>query len=217
MNSHSKRAYHSETRDAQAAQTKSNIIEAAKTLFQNEGFDKVTINRIAQVAQVSTPTVYALFKSKRGVLQALIDEALPPSQFSSLVEGSMNEKSPKKRLGLTAKLARQMYDAEKSLMDILRSASVVSSEFKELEQERELRRYERQADFVKMMKKDKSLANGLTLEKARDILWTLTGRDLYRMLVVERGWSSEEYEKWLAGMLIRSLLELENKGTHHEF
>ncbi|QLH35954.1 MAG: hypothetical protein HWD61_07270 [Parachlamydiaceae bacterium] len=32
----------------------------------------------------------------------------------------------------------------------------------------------------------KVLAQGLTLQKAREILWTLTGRDLYRMLVIEK-------------------------------
>ena len=91
-------------------------------------------------------------------------------------------------------------------MDILRGASVVAPEFKELEQEREKRRYERQGEYVKKLMKEKCLAKGLTLQKARDILWALTGRDMYRMLVVERMWTSDEYEKWLAQMLIDSLL-----------
>ncbi len=57
------------------------------------------------------------------------------------------------------------------------------------------------------MMKEKILAKGLTLQKARDILWTLTGRDMYRMLVIERGWTSDEYEKWLAQILVKSLLD----------
>ena len=120
-----KRIYNSETRDAQAAQTRSHILKAAKKLFQTEGFDRVTINKLAKAAEVSMPTIYAIFKSKRGVLQSLIDDALPPEQFAALVEDSMQEKSPKKRLSITAKIARQIYDAERELMDILRGASVV--------------------------------------------------------------------------------------------
>jgi AcrR family transcriptional regulator len=203
-----KRIYKSETRDNQAANTKSRILEAAKKLFHSEGFDQVTINEIAKAAEVSMPTVYALFKSKRGVLQSLIDDALPPQRFEVLVGDSMREKSPKKRLGITAKLARQIYDAERGVMDILRSAAVLSPEFKELEQEREQRRYERQGEYVKKLMDDHFLAKGLTLSRARDILWALTGRDLYRMFVIERGWSSDEYEEWLAQLLISSLLEL---------
>src|SRR5262249_27871230 len=150
------------------------ILKAAKKLFQIEGFDRVTINKLAQAAEVSMPTIYAIFKSKRGVLQSLIDEALPPEQFEALVADSMQEKSASKRLSITAKLARQIYDAEKELMDILRGASVVAPEFRELEQERERRRYERQGEYVKKMMKEKCLVKGLTLQKARDILWTLT-------------------------------------------
>jgi hypothetical protein len=54
--------------------------------------------------------------------------------------------------------------------------------------------------------RDKALVKGLTTQKARDILWSLTGRDMYRMLVIERAWSSDEYEKWLEKVLVESLL-----------
>ena len=51
-----------------------------------------------------------------------------------------------------------------------------------------------------------SLANGLEVSKARDILWAFTGRDMYRMFVVEQGWSSDEYETWLAQLLVKTLM-----------
>ncbi len=208
MGQEKKRAYNSETRDAQAAKTKTSILEAAKKLFQSEGFDQMTISKIAKAADVSMPTVYALFKSKRGVLQSLIDAALPPDQFSSLVDDSMQEKSPKKRLSITAKIARQIYDAERELVDILRGVSLVGPEFRELEQEREKRRYERQGEYAKKLMNENHLAKGLTLENARDILWALTGRDIYRMLVVDRGWTPDDYEKWLSQLLVNSLLDM---------
>jgi len=207
MTQQKKRIYSSETRNAQASRTKERILEAAKELFRIEGFDRVTIGKLAKTAEVSMPTIYALFKSKRGVLQSLIDEALPPNQFWALVEEVSKEKSPKARLGISAKMARQIYDAEGELMDILRGASVVAPELKELEQEREKRRYERQGESIRTMMKEKSLAKGLSLTKARDILWALTGRDMYRMFVIDRGWTSDEYEKWLAQLLIKSLLD----------
>ena len=197
-----KRTYNSEARDTQALKTRKQILKSAKKLFQAQGFDQVTISKIAESAEVATPTVYAIFKSKRGLLQALIDDALPQEEFIALVDHSMTEKSPEKRLAITAKLSRQIYDAEKELMDILRGASVVSPEFKELEQEREKRRYDRQKDYVKSLPINKSL----TIQQARDIVWTLTGRDLYRMFVIERGWTSDAYEKWLTNTLIKSLL-----------
>lgn len=194
-----KRSYSSATRETQAAETRNSILKAAKRLFQIEGFDQVTIQKLAKAAHVSMPTIYALFKSKRGLLHCLIDEALPSAQFEALVALSMQEKSPLKRLRITAKLARQIYDAERGLIDLMRGASVVAPEFKELEQERERRRHRRQREFVKQM------TLGVPLKKARDILWTLTGRDLYRLLVIERGWTSAAYEKWLAQLLVKAL------------
>lgn len=120
-----------------------------------------------------------------------------PILIEALVEGSIIEKSPKKRLNISAKIARQIYDAERSQMSVFRGAAVLAPEFRELEKEREMRRYERQKVTVHAMVKENSLMEGLDPPKARDILWALTGRDLYRMFVIEQRWSSDEYEKWL--------------------
>lgn len=94
-------------------------------------------------------------------------------------------------------------------MDIFRGAAVLAPEFKELEKEKEMRRYNRQEVTIKAMAREKSLAKGFSLTKARDILWAFTGRDIYRMFVVELGWTSDEYGKWLAQFLINALMEKE--------
>ena len=57
------------------------------------------------------------------------------------------------------------------------------------------------------MVEEKSLMKGLSFAQARDIFWALTGRDVYRMLVIERGWTSDQYEKWLSQMLVNALLD----------
>lgn len=201
-----KRNYNSENRQAQAMKTRTRILVAAKKLFQSEGFEGVTIEKLAQLSEVSTPTIYGLFQSKRGVLRALMDDALPADQFEALVKESKQEKSPKARLAISAKIARYMYDAERAQMDVFRGASVLAPEFKELENERERRRYMRQEETIKAMVKEKSLAHGLSESQARDILWAFTGRDMYRMFVIEQGWTSDEYEIWLAQLLVKTLI-----------
>ena len=202
-----KRPYKSATRNIQAAETKARILASAKNLFELEGFEHVTIEKIAHGANVSIPTIYALFQSKRGLLRALMDEALPSDQFHTLVEMSLKEKSPKERLGISAKIARQMYDAERMQMSVFRGAALLAPEFKELEKEREMRRYNRQEVTIKAMVKENSLAKGLNATQARDILWAFTGRDMYRMFVVEQGWTPDEYEKWLTQLLVSTLMD----------
>lgn len=202
-----KRIYKSDTREASAAQTRLRILEAAKMLFISDGFECVTIEKLAQKAEVSAPTIYALFQSKRGILRALMDEALPTDQREELVEQNKQEKDPKKRLAIAAKIARQMYDAESTLAGLFQGASLLAPEFKELEKERELRRYERQEAAVKALMQEGFLQKGLSMSKARDISWAFTGRDFYRMLVIEQGWSSDEYENWLAELLVKILIQ----------
>lgn len=201
-----KRPYNSLARNKQAAETRERILTAAKNLFKLEGFECVTIEKIARIANVSIPTIYSLFQSKLGVLRALIDEAFPPNQFDALVQKSKQEKSPDRRLRISAKIGRQIYDAERAQMEIFRGAAVLSPELKELEKEREMRRYRRQEITIQAMAREKSLAKCLKIDEARQILWALTGRDLYRLLVIEQGWTSKKYEKWIAQLLIKALV-----------
>lgn len=202
-----KRAYNSENRQAQALQTRNRILMKAKDLFAKEGFEGVTIDELAQNANVSTPTVYALFGSKRGILRSLMDEALPPEQYQALIDEALSTHDPRKVLLMGAKIARLMYDAEKTQMDFLRGASVISPEFKDLEHEREERRYHRLEPAIKII--EKALKPGLKREKARDIFWAFTGRDMYRLFVIERRWSSDDYEAWLGEHMMKSILKPE--------
>lgn len=205
MSSH-KREYQSKKRNDQALQTRARILAAAKELFQTEGFELVTIEKVARSSGVSAPTVYAIFQSKRGILRAIMDEALPSIEREEILKAAKEEKSARKWPVYAAKIARQLYDAERAQMDIFKSAPFLSPEFKEVEKEREMRRYERQEESVREMAAENCLLKGLSITKARDILWAFTGRDLYRMLVVEQGWDSDEYERWLAQLLVKILI-----------
>jgi AcrR family transcriptional regulator len=202
-----KRPYNSGNRKAQATQTKGRILDMARDLFCTNGFEGVTVQALAQQAGVSEPLIYGLFQSKRGILRALMDEALPQEHYNVLIAQACEGKNYKKRLQVTAKICRLMYEAEKTQMDLLRTASAIAPEFKELEREREERRYKRQAESMEALYNDKVVKRELNLTQARDILWVLTGRDLYRLLVIDRGWCEDAYEAWLGNLLVISLLE----------
>lgn len=202
-----KRTYNTQSRQAQARANQERILASAKELFEVQGFDKVTIEQIAAHAQVSAPTIYALFKSKIGILKAVLDTALSTQQHAALVERGKFEKTPAKRIATAAIIARQLYDAERKQLGAFQDVSILDPVFKKLEVQRESRRYKRLQEAVENLAKENALAPGLDHKKAHDIMWAFTGRDLYRMLVIERGWSSQEYEEWLANLLARMILK----------
>ena len=171
----------------------------------------MTIEGIARRAEVSAPSVYAIFKSKTGILIELLDESAFGSEYEEAVRKALSANDPEARLRLAAPIARQIHDALSATFDLLRGAGVVAPELAKLEQQRERLRYERQERMIVSLREAGRLRTDLDYTTARDIFWMLTSRDIYRMLVRERGWSSQKYQDWLADTLVRSLLSPERK------
>ena len=46
---------------------------------------------------------------------------------------------------------------------------------------------------------------GLTPQRAADVLFVLLGPDLYRTLVIERGWTSEEWARLVERSILREI------------
>ena len=70
-----KRAYSVNTRLRQAQDTRFRITAAAAELLVSVGYDAMTIDSIAERAEVSSQTVYAAFRSKAGILAELLDKS----------------------------------------------------------------------------------------------------------------------------------------------
>jgi len=166
----------------------------------------MTIEAIARRAEVSAQSVYAIFKSKTGILIELLDESTFGPEYEEAVRKALSADDPETRLRLAAPIARQIHDAQSATFDLLRGAGVVAPELAKLEQQRECLRYERQQRMIVSLRDAGRLRADLDYTTARDIFWMLTSRDIYRMLVRERGWSSQKYQNWLADTLVRSLL-----------
>jgi AcrR family transcriptional regulator len=201
-----KRPYRSLVRERQAGDTRHRIVEATRQLLQREGYAGMTIEAIARRAQVSAQSVYAIFKSKTGILTELLDQSTLGPDYEDAVRRALSANDPETRLRLAAPIARQIHDAQSATFDLLRGAGVVAPELAKLELQRESLRYERQERMIMSLRAAGRLRPELNDATARDIFWALTGRDVYRMLVRERDWSSQKYQDWLADILVSSLL-----------
>lgn len=203
-----KRPYKSLARERQAGDTRRRIVEATRQLLHRRGYAGMTIEAIARRAEVSAQSVYAIFKSKTGILRELLDQAAFGPDYESAVQRALSARDPVVRLRLAAPIARGIHESQSATLDLLRGAGVVAPELAKLDREKEGRRYERQEGTIALLRDSGKLRAGLDYTTARDIFWTLTGRDLYHMLVHERGWSSQKYQEWLADTLVSSLVAI---------
>jgi len=63
-----------ERKEKEKAEMRTQILEAAMNLFLREGFDKVTLRRIASEIQYSPATIYLYFRDKSDIIFALHTE-----------------------------------------------------------------------------------------------------------------------------------------------
>lgn len=198
----SKRRYNSSSRRAQAEALRERVLEVSRELFSKRGFDGVKIDDIAQRAGVASPTIYAAFKSKAGILKAIVSSTFFDAAYEALAKRIASERDPLELMRLTAAVSRGIYDRERAEIGILRGASAVSRDLQRVEKKFEQVRYDLQGARAELFVEKFSHAAKLGTDRVRDVMWMLTGRDHYRMLVLERGWSSDEYETWVASALI---------------
>src|ERR1700704_2130995 len=168
-----KRSYKSPLRQRQASDTRRRIVQATWQLLRSEGYDGMTVEAIARRAEVSAQSVYAIFKSKTGILIELLDQAAFGADYDDAVQKALSASDPEMRLRLAAPLARQIHDAQSATFDLLRGAGVVAPELAKLEQQRESLRYERQEKMIISLRRAERLQPGIDDATARDIFWML--------------------------------------------
>lgn len=203
------RTYRSDLRQRQADETRRKIADTARRLFVSVGFDGTTIDAIAREAGVAAQTVYSTFGSKRGILVELMERSILGPGTEEAIRQVMAAPDPVARLRLIPRVARQVYDARRAELELLQGAGVIAPELAALARELECQRFEAQHQHITMLAEAGRLRAGLDVPAARDILWALTAWELYRSLVQERGWSSDQYETWLGDLLVTALVAAE--------
>ena len=202
-----RRSYSSAARTEAAGDRRARILASAKELFCQRGIDAVTIAEIADKSGVAGSTVYAIFKSKEGILRELMEQSLFGDRFQSARQSLAGIKDPVEAIARTSRVARAIYESESSDLGLLRNVSGFSPALRKIEEEFEKTRFGMQEERLRRLFKAGKAKRGIGLDEARRILWMYTSRDVYRLLVHEGGWTSDRYESWLGETLLEALVE----------
>lgn len=202
-----KRTYSSPARTEAADETRARILDSARDLFGRRGIDAVTIAEIAGKSDVASSTVYAIFKSKEGILRGLMEQSLFGGRFQSAQKILAGISDPVRMIALTSHVSRAIYESESRDLGLLRSVSGFSPALRKIEQELERTRYKMQEKRLRQLFAAGRAKRSISFEEARRIMWMYTSREVYRMLVIEGGWTPDRYQAWLSQTLLAALVE----------
>lgn len=201
-----KRAYSSPARQHQAEATRKRIADAAAELLTQSGYAGMTIAGLARKAGVAQQTVYAIFGSKRGILGELFRRVVNTVVTTDVMERVRVTTDPLEVLRVVAHINRRLHEEKNVAFAAVRGSAMVSPDLADLEKEIEQMRYEKQAPLIAKLRDGNRLRSDVSDSALRDMLWSLTSPELYRLLVQERAWQPEDYEAWLISLLTHSLL-----------
>ena len=197
------------TRLARAA-----VVSAARDLFLERGFGATTMEAISDAADVPPATVYRLFASKIGILKAMLDVSIVGDDEDvavtdrAEVRSMLAEEDASAQLEGFVRIALEINGRAAPVYRILESAAASDPEAGPLLDELTRQRTQGQRIIARSLARRGALRAGLRERDAADLIHALMSPELYRLLVVDRGWKVERYEGWLNETLRSQLLPL---------
>ena len=209
-----KRSYDSSLRRERAEATRLAIVDAAGRLFAERGYAATSIEDVAGAAAVGRATVF----NSVGGKPELLKEA-----YRLAVRGPANANTPLGQQARSRKISAEA-DAHKllagyagvmvevgrrlaPLYEAVRAAAHADPEARELWHVITEERRTAATGLVRRLAERNALLDGLDRQSASDILWVLNDPGLYRLLVMERGWTEGRFRTWLTNAMQTQLLE----------
>ncbi len=200
----SRKPYSSPLREAEAAATRTRVVDAAAVLFVQDGYGATPMRAIAEQAGVSVQTVN-LQGPKHALLLAAYERALTQSEGWS----TLNDAEPMRSIIAETDLAKllDLYSAYMAgansriaaLVRTLRAAADADPAVREVYHGIEERRLRSIREGVELL----AARGAISVERIPDVatmLGLLVSNDTYLHLR-EAGWSQERYQAWLRGEL----------------
>lgn len=199
-------------RQARTRRTRAAVVEAARNLFLERGYAATTIEAISELSDTPQATVYRLFASKLGILKAVLDVSVAGDDEAVAmldrprVGALLSGQDPRHQLAGFAALLRDLMVRTAPVHRILADAARSDEDAAVLLADVARQRHKGQRRVARSVAASGSLRPGVRERDAADIIHALASPEVYGLLVLDRGWSGERYEKWLTAILSDQLL-----------
>ena len=205
-----KRRYDATRRRQGAARTRAAILDAARQLFTEGGYAATSMTAIADRAGVALDTVYASVGRKPELARLLIetaisgtDQAIPAGQ-RDYVRAVQAAPDAETKIAIYAAAVAAIAPRLAIVLAIIQQAAHTEPDLATLWDQIA----ERRAANMRLFVADLATVTPLRLDpgEAADIIWATNAAELYQLLVRQRGWSPQRYERFLTDTWRRLLL-----------
>ena len=181
------------------------ILDTALSLITKRGNAHVTMAQIAKAARVSRQAVYLHFADRAALMLAVarhVDDKLGvPDEIRRMSAAPTAIAMLDTMVSMQARLNPAIWAIARGLDAIRRTDPAVEQAW----QDRLNDRLGGCRGIVARLRSEGSLRAGLDSAVAADLLWTLTSLRMWEDLVLERGWSAEQYKQQLIRLLRETL------------
>jgi AcrR family transcriptional regulator len=203
--------YDNRSRAAAAERTRSRVLAAATVAFTAHGYARTTIRAVAESAGVSQETVYKAFGGKAGLLKAVYDMELAgdtepvPIGARPVALAVRDAASPAESADAYGRMAAELAGRAGPLLRVVLAARSGDADLEDFAATVDTERLTGAQSAVDNWASRGWLRDGLAVDRARDMLWTLNSPAVWSLLK-DRGWSDDDYAAWLAETLLRTVL-----------
>jgi AcrR family transcriptional regulator len=207
-----KRRYESAHRQEQARQTRRAILDAAGTLFVDPGYAATPLTAIAAEAGVAIQTVYKIFGSKKALLSALVDVTVAGDDESVPLADRQFVTDIRALTDARAKLARyathlaETHARQAQMMLALAGAATADPDAAAIWRKNLDERRQGMTMFAADLASTGHLRSDHTIETAADVLVLAMDVRNYDLLVRERGWPPERFQRWYVDTVAAAIL-----------
>jgi AcrR family transcriptional regulator len=179
-------------------QTRTQILEAARTMFEELGYHGAGLATVAKTAGVSRQAIYLHFPSKAELLTALhlhifATDVAPALQRHPITDAMTAWDALDAVIAVDVEVACRVWRIQEALTVARRQHPEVDQTLRPREEER----YEELLELGRRLEREGALPATIGVGLFADMLWGLLNVGTYRNLVVERGWSLDQYRRWV--------------------
>jgi AcrR family transcriptional regulator len=211
-----RRRYHSPLRADQAEQTRRRILESAFRLFVERGYAGTTIAAVAEDAGVSPETIYLSLDGKRGLLEGAIEMAITGAENEATQEDKWwntvaGLPGAAERLEKMVEHSCRILARTRPIHAVIRGAADKEAFASVLGRRLLHDRLTAQTERIRRYLRD-DLRPGLAVDQAGQRYCVLASPELYYLLTVELGWTSDQHRSWLTDLITTELLASAARG-----